>query len=48
MIDQIAEGGRIAGLRELVGRAWRKSAIPAVLMGAAYKLLRRQGVRFDF
>jgi hypothetical protein len=32
----------------LVARAWRKSAIPAVLLGAAYKLLRRQGVRFDF
>lgn len=34
--------------RLLVGPAWRRTAIPAVLMGAAYKLLRRQGVRFDF
>lgn len=34
--------------RLLVGPAWRRSAIPAVLLGAAYKLLRRQGVRFDF
>lgn len=34
--------------RLLVGPAWRKSLIPAVLMGAAYKLLRKQGVRFDF
>lgn len=34
--------------RLLVGPAWRKSRIPAVLMGAAYKLLRREGVRFDF
>jgi hypothetical protein len=34
--------------RLLVGPAWRKSKIPAVLMGAAYKLLRKQGVRFDF
>lgn len=32
----------------LVARAWRRSAIPAVLLGAAYKLMRRQGVRFDF
>jgi hypothetical protein len=34
--------------RLLVGPAWRKSKIPAVLMGAAYKLLRKQGVLFDF
>lgn len=34
--------------RLLVGPAWRKTAIPAVLMGAAYKLLRKEGVRFDF
>src|SRR5690606_17775092 len=50
-IERFAQWGENAlsfSDRLLVGAAWRRSAIPAVLMGAGYKLLRRQGVRFDF
>jgi len=51
LIDRFARWGERAlsfSDELLVARAWRKSAIPAVLLGAGYKLLRRQGVRFDF
>ena len=51
LIDRFARwGDRALSFSDelLVARAWRKSAIPAVLLGAGYKLLRRQGARFDF
>lgn len=32
----------------LVLDKWRMSSVPAVLLGAVYKLIRQQGVRFDF
>lgn len=32
----------------LVQERWRMSSAPAVLLGAVYKLIRQQGVRFDF
>ncbi len=32
----------------MVSERWRSSSVPAVLLGATYKLARQQGVRFDF
>ncbi len=34
--------------RLYVAPAWRKSRMPAVLLGAQFKLARRRGIRFDF
>ncbi|MDP6353248.1 MAG: cyclic nucleotide-binding domain-containing protein [Alphaproteobacteria bacterium] len=32
----------------IVSEKWRSSNVPAVLLGATYKLARQQGIRFDF